>query len=279
MKGFARAERTAVPTHRFEELTSADLARLGPEGLSEAVAVLPIAAVEQHGAHLPLGTDAIIADALVERAVALLPPTLLATFLPVQRVGTSDEHLTFPGTLSLDWQTGAQVLIRLGEGVARAGFRRLAIVSSHGGNTPVAEIAALDLRRRLGLVVATASWNRFGLPDGLFPADEIAHGIHGGAVETSLMLRFRPDLVRREAIAAQPSLQGEMERGNSYLRAHGRLGFGWLAEDLNPAGTVGDARLATPEAGERIARHQAEGFVRYLGELARFRLPERGVQS
>ncbi len=274
---------------RFEENTSADLARLGEgrsgeermgdgrlgEGrmggaLDAAVAVIPIAAIEQHGEHLPLGTDAIIADAMVERAIGLLPADLAATFLPVQRIGTSDEHLSFPGTLSLDWRTGTETWLRIGEGLARAGFRRLCFVSSHGGNTQGMEIAALDLRRRLGIVVATAGWQRFGLPEGLVPEAERSIGIHGGAVETALMLRFRPDLVRGALARRQPSRQSGMERAFTHLRAHGRLGYGWLAEDLNPAGTVGDATLATAAMGEAIAAHQAARFVAYLSELARF---------
>ncbi len=263
---------------RFEENTSADLAELGAT-LAGAVAVLPIAAIEQHGAHLPLGTDAIIADAMVERAIAHLPDALPATFLPVQRIGTSDEHSSFPGTLSLDWRTGVETLLRIGEGLARAGFRRLCIVSSHGGNTQAMELAALDLRRRFGLLCATAGWQRFGLPDGLVPEAERSIGIHGGAVETALMLRFRPDLVRGEAVAHQPSRQSEMEAEFRHLRAHGRLGFGWLAEDLNPVGTVGDARLGSAAMGEAIADHQARRFVDFLGDIARFDLRAGPVQS
>ncbi|WP_062111707.1 creatininase family protein [Aureimonas sp. AU40] len=269
-----------MPTlaQRYEENTTADLAALGP-ALARAVAVVPLAATEQHGAHLPLGTDAIIADAMVERVLARLPETLAATFLPVQRIGTSDEHGSFPGTLSLDWRTGAETLLRIGEGLARAGFRRMCFVSSHGGNTQVMELAALDLRRRFGLLCATAGWQRFGLPDGLVPELERAIGIHGGAVETALMLAFRPDLVRAQSVADQPSRQSEMALELRHLRAHGRLGFGWLAEDLNPVGTVGDARLASAAMGEAIADHQARGFVEFLSDIARFDLGAGLVQS
>ncbi len=154
--------------HRFEELTSAEL-RAARDRLGRAVAILPVAAVEQHGTHLPLGTDAIIADAMVAHAIAKLPDGFEAVFLPVLRVGASDEHLAFPGTLSLGWRTATETIVRLGEGVANAGFRRLAIVSSHGGNTQAVEAAALDLRQRHGLSCASASWNRFGLPTGFSP--------------------------------------------------------------------------------------------------------------
>ena len=257
---------------RFEDMTSAELRGASLDALAKAVAVVPIAATEQHGDHLPLGTDAMIAEGMVERLLARLPREAAVTVLPVQRLGTSDEHLSFPGTLSLDWRTGIETLLRIGEGLARAGFRRIVIVSSHGGNTQAMELAALDLRRRFSLLCATASWGRFGLPAGLVPETEAAIGIHGGAVETALMLAFRPELVRRERVADQPSLQSALAAENRHLRVHGRLGFGWLAEDLNPVGTVGDARLADAAMGEAIAAHQVAGFADFLDDVARFDL-------
>ncbi|WP_279482569.1 creatininase family protein [Aureimonas sp. SK2] len=263
---------------RFEDVTSAELrARRGD--LGRAVAVLPVAAVEQHGAHLPLGTDAMIADAMVAEAIARLPAAFEAVFLPVLRIGASDEHLAFPGTLSLGWRVATETIVRLGEGVAGAGFARLAIVSSHGGNTQAVEAAALDLRRRRGLLCASAAWNRFGLPPGLLPEDEVAVGIHGGAVETALMLHIRPDLVRREHVLDQPSLQSRLVAERHHLRAHGRLGFAWAAEDLNPVGTVGDARLGTADMGRAILQHQAGRFVEFLEDVAAVDWPPSPVQN
>ncbi|WP_062208250.1 creatininase family protein [Aureimonas sp. AU12] len=262
---------------RFEDMTSAELRDLRPD-LPSAVAILPVAAIEQHGEHLPLGTDAMIADAMIERALTRLPPDLVATALPVQRLGASDEHLSFSGTLSLDWRTGVETILRIGEGLARAGLRRLVVVSSHGGNTQVVELAALELRRRHALLCATCSWARFGLPEGLVPAAEAAVGIHGGAIETALMLAFRPDLVRLDRIGDQPSLQTRLGETARHLRAHGRLGFGWLAEDLNPVGTVGDARLASAEMGEAIADHQARAFAEFVADVAAFDLADIIVQ-
>lgn len=263
---------------RFEELTSADLAeRRGM--LDRAVAVLPVAAVEQHGEHLPLGTDALIADAMVSRAIACLRADLEAVFLPTLRVGASDEHLAFPGTLSLGWRVATETIVRLGEGVADAGFRRMAIVSSHGGNTQAVEAAALDLRRRRGLLCASASWNRFKLPPGLLSDEEVATGIHGGALETALMLHIRPDLVRTDRIANRASLQTRLAAERRHLRAHGRLGFGWLAEDLNPVGTVGDAGLGTAEIGRAILDHQAARFAEFLEDVAAVDWPVVPVQN
>lgn len=255
---------------RYEAFTAEELRQAGNE-LAAVVAVIPIAAIEQHGPHLPLGTDALISDRMVETVMARLDAALPATFLPTLRIGKSPEHQRFAGTLSHSWETATRGLIEIGEGLLRTGFRRLVIVSAHGGNTPVMETAALELRAKGGFC-ATASWQRFGVPEGLLPPEEIATGIHGGAVETALMLHFAPDLVRRERIAAFASLQSEMEAGARHLRAHGRLGFGWLAGDLNPAGVVGDARLATAAIGRAIAEHQAARFAEFLEDVAGFDL-------
>ncbi|MBP0614275.1 creatininase family protein [Jiella mangrovi] len=256
---------------RFEELTSEDLGGVRKD-LQDAVAVLPIAAIEQHGPHLPLGTDAILADAMVERVIARLPAEVGATFLPVFRLGKSTEHTDFPGTLSLDWRTVTSALIEIGEGLADAGFRRLVIVNAHGGNTPVMDTAALELRKTHKLLVGTCSWLRFGYPQGLLPGEEIDLGIHGGAVETALMLHFRPELVRKGEIARFASLQSRLAESHTHLRAHGRLGFGWMAGDLNVRGVVGDATLATAEIGRAIADHQAGGFVAFLRDILGFDL-------
>ncbi|WP_062014145.1 creatininase family protein [Aureimonas sp. AU4] len=261
---------------RYEENTSAELAALGDE-LPAAVAILPVAATEQHGAHLPLGTDALIGEAMAERTLSLLPGDVAATLLPVQRIGASDEHLAFPGTLSIGSRAMASLVEAIGTGLLASGFRRLVVVSSHGGNSAAVDIAALALRR-MGLLCAAASWSRFGLPETGWPGTEIAHGVHGGAVETALMLHFHPELVRLDRVADFPSLQAELERENRHLRAHGRLGFGWLAGDLNPIGTVGDARLATAEIGAHIARHQAALCAEFVAEVARFDL-RRLVQT
>jgi creatinine amidohydrolase len=138
----------------WQEIAAADTARW--------IAVLPLAAVEQHGPHLPLGVDAFIAEAYLARVRALLPDDLPATFLPVQRIGQSDEHLAYPGTLSLSAATVIRAWTEIAESVHRAGVRKLVMVTSHGGNVAAMEIAARDLRVRLSMLVVTCGWSRFG---------------------------------------------------------------------------------------------------------------------
>lgn len=234
------------------------------------IAVLPVAAVEQHGPHLPLGVDAMIGEGYIARAEALILDDLKVTFLPMQRVGTSAEHTAFPGTLSISPDTVIRAWIDIGASVARAGLKKLVLMNSHGGNTAVMDVVARSLRVRHGMLVVTASWQRFGYPDGAFTPEEVRHDIHAGKIETSLMRVFRPDLVRMENAGHFRPVTLDMERQFSQLRASTPAGFGWMAQDIHPSGAIGDAATADPAAGEAAAEHGARAFVELLRDVARF---------
>ena len=258
-----------MPARPWQDLTSAEM-RARP--MERAVAVLPVAAVEQHGPHLPLGTDAIIAEGYLSRVAALVPDDLDVLLLPVQAVGKSDEHLSFPGTLTLTGETALRAWVEIGTAVHRAGGRKLVLVTSHGGNSALIDLVALELRRTCGLVAVTTAWSRFGYPPGLFPEDEVRHGIHGGGIETALMLALRPDLVRREAVRDFVPRTRAMARDFTHLSAGRPAAFAWLAEDLNPEGAIGNATLATAQAGRSALDHGARAFVALLRDVDRFSL-------
>ena len=259
-----------LPSRLWSELTTADFAAAD---MGAVIAVLPVAATEQHGPHLPLGTDTFIMQGYLDAVLPRLPADLPALVLPIQTIGCSVEHTDFPGTLSLSARHALDAWSGLVAQVAATGCRKLVLVNSHGGNSSVLDILAHEMRAELGLLVVLASWQRFGYPDGLFSEDERLHGIHGGAIETALMLAFRPDLVRREAIAEFVPASVAMEREYTWLRASGRpTGFGWMAQDLHEAGAMGDAIQATAEAGRACAVHGAEAFVGLLRDVAAFDL-------
>ncbi len=236
------------------------------------IAVLPVAAVEQHGPHLPVGVDTYIAEAYLARVRALLPAGSPAVILPVQAVGASDEHKAFPSTLTLSPETALRAFIEIGESVARAGIRKFIIINSHGGNLAIIDLAARQLRARHGVLAVHASWGRFGYPDGLFSQSECTHGIHGGDIETSIMLAAYPQLVRREKIADFKPVTYAMERDYTWLRADFPAGFGWMTQDLHVSGAVGDATLASAEKGAAALDHGAKAFVELLKDVERFRL-------
>jgi creatinine amidohydrolase len=236
------------------------------------IAVLPLAAVEQHGPHLPLGVDSYIAEAYLARVRNNLPADLPVTFLPVQRIGVSAEHLSYPGTLTLSATTAIAAWTELGESLARAGVRKLVLITSHGGNVAAMEIVARDLRARLGMLAVTVGWHRFGYPDGTFSAEEKKHGIHGGDVETSLMLAAEPGTVRMDKAPNATPATLAMAREFKWLGAYRPAGFAWMTQDLNPTGAVGDATLANAGKGDAAFEQGAKGFVELLREIDRFDL-------
>lgn len=240
--------------------------------MSRAIAVLPVAAVEQHGPHLPVGVDTRIAEGYLARVAPLVPDDLDVLVLPVQAVGKSNEHLAFPGTLTLSAETAIRAWTEIGESVHRAGCSKLVIVNAHGGNIAVIDIVARELRVRLGMLAVTCSWHRLGYPEGLYGADEMRHGIHGGEVETSLMLAFRPDTVRMDKAETFTPRTVAMAREFKHLGAIQPAGFGWMAGDLHPSGAMGDAAAASADKGEASADFGARAFVELLGEVDRFRL-------
>jgi creatinine amidohydrolase len=240
------------------------------DAAAQWIAVLPLAATEQHGPHLPLGTDVMIAQAYLARVRELLADGIPATFLPIQPVGISTEHIDYPGTLTLPSGVALKAWMAIGESVARAGVKKLVMVTSHGGNSAAMTVVAQDLRAHYGLLAVTTGWTRFGAPEGLFSAEELHHGIHGGAVETSIMLARYPNQVRRDKIADFRPASIAMERDHRWLSPHRPAPFAWQAQDLHESGGVGDATQASAEKGRRLLDHGAAGFCELLSDVDRF---------
>jgi len=256
---------TGFPRRLWEEMTTADFAALDA---SRVIAVLPVAAIEQHGPHLPVSVDAAINRAIVDAVVAALPDDLPVTFLPMMPVGKSNEHMAFPGTLTLTAETLIRLWTEIGESVARAGVRKFVMLNSHGGQPQIMSIVARDLRVRLGMFAVELSYWGVGMPEGLFPEAEAVHGIHGGSSETSLMLHLHPDLVReaerRNFVAASVAMA---ERYRFLRPEGGGIGFGWQTQDLNPFGACGNALDADADRGRQIIDYVVPRLVDVLREI------------
>jgi creatinine amidohydrolase len=246
-----------TPSRDWTEIRWADA---GTAEVSRWIAVLPLAATEQHGPHLPLETDVLIADAYLARVRELLPGSAPAIFLPVEPIGISTEHIDYPGTQTLPTDIALKKWTAIGEDVARRGLKKLVIITSHGGNSAAMMLIAQDLRAHQKLFVVTTSWSRLSGADQLFPADEVRHGIHGGAVETSIMLARYPDQVRVDAIADFPASSIAMEQQYRWLSTQRPAPFAWQAQDLNPSGAVGNATLAVAAKGEQLIDQGARAF-------------------
>jgi creatinine amidohydrolase len=216
----------------WQDLTTADFGRVDAE---TTVALLPVAAVEQHGPHLPLATDAIINEALVRATLERVP---------------------------------ASAWTDIGRGVARTGLRKLVVLNTHGGQKALVDLLALRLRSELGMLVVRATYFAFGAPPGLFDPVEVVHDIHGGEVETSLLLHVRPELVRTAAIADFKGLPHELAARNKMLGAEKPVGIGWRAEDLHAAGACGNAARADGRRGAQHLSYLADRLAALLGEVA-----------
>lgn len=248
-----------------------EYATIDPEA---TIAVLPLAAIEQHGPHLPVSTDTSIMNGMLDTVIARLPGDLDIRILPVQAIGKSNEHLHAPGTLTLPATTLVEAWTELGLSVARAGIRKLVVVNSHGGNEEIMGIITRELRVRAKMLAVKTSWQRFGRPAGMYTDLEDRHGIHGGDVETSLMLHFRPDLVDMAKADNFVSKVARAEKEFSLVRQTGTHAFAWIASDLNPNGVVGNASIATAEKGRLTAEHQADGFIGLLRDVRKAKLAD-----
>jgi creatinine amidohydrolase len=267
LKETFRSMTSLLPPRDWTEIRWPEIATPGTAGW---IAVLPLAATEQHGPHLPVGTDVMIAQAYLARVRELLPASIPATFLPLQPVGISTEHIDYPGTLTLPTEVALKTWMALGESVARAGIKKLVMVTSHGGNSAAMSLVAQDLRARYGLLAVTTGWFRFGEPEGLFATEELRHGIHGGAVETSIMLARYPQAVHRDAIADFRPAGIAMEKDYRWLSTHRPAPFAWQAQDLHASGAAGDATTASAEKGERMLDHGARAFCELLVDVDNF---------
>lgn len=243
---------------------------------AQTIAVLPVAATEQHGPHLPCSVDSVLVNGVVSAALPHLGPELKVLFLPTQSVGFSPEHTGLPGTLSLKAETILRLWTDLGESVAAAGVKKLLLLNSHGGQVSVMDLVARDLRARLGMLVYSASW--FSLPlqgpedsdaNALFSAEEHRFGIHGGAIETSMMLALDAGHVVMAQARNFDSRARERAKRFEILGNGRSAKLGWQIQDYNASGAVGDAAAATPEKGQAMVDAAARALARLLAEIDR----------
>ena len=259
------------PTRFWSDLTTADVASLD---LARTIAVLPVAAIEQHGPHLPLSVDTDIANGVVAASLPHIAPDLPALFLPTQAVGYSPEHTRFAGTLTLKAETVLRVWTEIGECVAASGVKKLVLFNAHGGQVGLLDVVARDLRARLGLLVYSVNWFHLPLLDAeghdlnaMFSAEEHRFGIHGGEIETSLMLALSADKVRMEH-AANFASKSQDRAGRFNILGNGKSAkLGWQMQDYNACGAVGNAAAATAGKGRAVLEAAGRSLARLLSEI------------
>jgi creatinine amidohydrolase len=251
----------------WADLSTRDFAQLD---VARTIAVLPLAATEQHGPHLPVDVDTALVDGVVAACLPLLPANLSALFLPTQNVGLSPEHQRFPGTLTLSSHTIISLWTEIGESVARAGIKKLVLFNSHGGQVGVMDIVARDLRARHDMLVYSVNW--FDLPlgpdvDGLFSADEHRFGIHAGQIETSMMLALAPERVAM-ALAKDFTSSSQQRAQQFAVLGNGKSAkLAWQMQDYNRVGAAGNAAGATADKGRAVLQAAGRALAQLLAEL------------
>jgi creatinine amidohydrolase len=260
-----------TPRRFWADLTTTDFAKLA---LERTIAVLPVAATEQHGPHLPLSVDTDLVDGVVAASLPHLPVDLPVLFLPTQAVGFSPEHARFPGTLTLKSETIVRLWTDIGESVAASGVRKLVLFNAHGGQVSVMDLVARDLRARLDMLVYSVSWFNLPLHDAqgqnvnaLFSPEEHRFGVHAGDVETSMMRALRPEVVCMDA--AQNFRSSSQDRAERFdILGNGRSAkLGWQMQDYNPQGAAGNAAAATVEKGQALLDAAGRALAQLLVEV------------
>ena len=264
------ASPVSLPRH-WSQLTTRDFAALD---VAATVAVLPLGATEQHGPHLPLGVDTVLAEGIVAAALPLLPAELPVLFLPTQQIGLSPEHARFAGTLTLSAETLIRMWNEIGAGVARAGVKKLVLFNAHGGHVGAMDIVARELRAAHGLIVYSVSW--FNLPLGdagaQFGADEHRFGVHAGDIETSMMLALAPQQVRMGEAKNFRSTSEQRAADYAILGNGKSAKLGWAMEDYNAQGAAGNAAAATAPRGQAVVDAAAQQLALFLAEVSRLPL-------
>ncbi len=257
---------TALPTRFWQDLPWPAFKSLP----ANTVAVLPVASIEQHGPHLPVSVDTTIGNGVIQRTLAVLPADCPVLVLPTQSVCNSVEHLRFPGTLTTTPETLLDLIVDIGASVARAGVKRMVICNSHGGNVAVLDIAARRIRIQSNILVVNTMWARMGKPGALRDPEEGAYGIHGGRDETAVMLALTPHLVKMDQ--ARNFVSRWQLAANAAPALHPQAGspLAWQAQDLQPAGVVGDASAATAEIGNQLLDYAAEKMATLWQQVAAF---------
>jgi creatinine amidohydrolase len=266
------AQNTAMNIPRFwADIKSPDFAAIDK---ARCIAVLPVGAIEQHGPHLPLNVDATLVDGVVVATLPHLPDSLPLLFLPTLCVGFSPEHTAFAGTLTLKAETVIRLWTELAESVAATGVKKLVLLNSHGGQVGLLDVVARDLRARLGMLVYSVNWFNLPLTDekgasisNLFSAEEHRFGIHGGDIETSMMLALQPGQVDMGKAQNFHSTSQDRAQKFSILGDGKSAKLAWQMQDYNLQGAAGNASAATAEKGRAVLNAAGRSLAELLMQI------------
>ncbi|MCP5027555.1 MAG: creatininase family protein [Actinomycetia bacterium] len=251
-------------SRRYEDLTGPELSQ---RVIPSSILLLPVGAVEQHGPHLPMSVDHVIADEMATAVVDQVGDELDVWQLPTMSISKSNEHAWSAGTLYLRAETMMAVLVDIGRAAASTGAERLVILNGHGGNTTHLGTALRELRLQFGLKTFLVHPSVPPAYGGSSTADELGMGIHGGLNETSIFMHLRPDLV--DLSKAERKVPEALD-GNEYVKFGGPVQFGWLSNDFDPDGYIGDPTGASAERGKELFEAAVDRLCGQMAEIKTF---------
>jgi len=229
--------------------------------------VLPTAAIEQHGHHLPLATDTLINNLLLGKALEKLPADLSVYAMPPICYGKSNEHIGFPGTLSVSATTFMAVVRDLGASLSASGFKKLCLYNTHGGNASLVDVMARDLRAEFGMRTF-ALYGSGGISFEAVSEQERAYGFHAGEIETAFLLSAVPELV--DTTAYTVNYIAQVDKPDLLRPENAAATFAWLTRDIAASGVMGDPRPATAENGARWVDQAATRIADALQAMAQY---------
>jgi len=241
--------------------------QLSSELSKDSIVVLPLGAIEQHGPHLPLNTDFVVADAVSRAAVEKFGAETNAWLLPTLPFTKSNEHAWAAGTMWLSATTMMAVIDDIGRCVASTPAKKIMFINGHGGNSALMAMMNRELRLKYGLQTFLAHPHMPADQGGSSAESELGMGVHGGVDETSVMLHLRPDLVDM-SLAVRRVPEGLAK--NEQVKFGGRVAFGWLSNDFFPEGHIGDPTGASAELGARMFSGAVESLGEAMREISRF---------
>jgi creatinine amidohydrolase len=262
---FQRYEGNAWEQRFLPRLTRKQIHELPKE---KALVILSLGAVEQHGTHLPVMTDALIGEATLTQALEKIEPDAGIWMIPPLSYGKSNEHLGYAGTISFSAATLQSVIMDIAESLKISGFRRLLLFNTHGGNMDVLNVVAREVRIKTGMMIFYLSPSSLNVAKDLISAEEREYGIHAGDYETSIVMSIKPGWVQGDLRTSEIPDMSRYE----FLTLEGKIRFAWVMDDISSSGIAGDATKATPEKGKLIQERVTDILAKALVELSEFEI-------
>lgn len=253
----------------WKDLISETIASLDKE---KSVVLLPISAIEQHGSHLPVGTDAMILEGLLKKFAAEKEFEENVLIAPQLFVGKSNEHMDFCGTMTFTAKTLYAIVEELVDSIVKSGFQKVILTNSHGGNTDLLNLISRDLRIKYRIEIYVVDWWFTSFWNDIMAEEkesESPYGVfHACELETSLMMALAPETVAKECITDETPDQ--MFEGKRYITLYGPVNMGWRTKDVTKSGVIGTPSCASAEKGEKFLAYATDRLAEIVKEVLEF---------